>query len=805
MLRNYFKTTFRTLWKHKSHTIINVLGLSLGIASCVVIFLVLRYELSFDTFHANADRVFRVVTTFNRDGEEHRQVGTPKPFPVAFAQDFAQEAQVIPIEQYHYWNRVRVGERSIIMEETPNEGVTIALTENAYLDFFDFPLVTGNPEQVLRQPNEVVITQTVADRLFDDPSEAMGTIINLDDSLDLKIVGVMEPLPANTDFPFEMLISYATLGRNQAVANEEAWWSNSSDFQVFVMLNEAVSAAQVEDQLPAFLAKYAGENYNDDKTLVLQPLADMHFNADFPNFMYRSMSREVIGGMALVALLIILTACINFVNLATALSTQRAREVGVRKVLGSSRGQLILQFLGEAALITLFAVILGLGLTELAVVKLNNFAEYQNAIHLSFSGSTVAFFLALTVVVTLLAGMYPAWVLARFRPIEAIKNQVSQRTTSKFSLRQGLVVFQFAVTQALIIGTLVIAYQLRYIEEAPLGFDKEAVVVAQFSEHTPQDLEEMRNRIASHSGVEHFSLSMSPALSGSFWISNFYVPGDSSDVDRHAQRQFADEHYLDTYGIQLIAGEGLIPSGTTNRYVVNETFARRLGYDPPADIVGTSISFDGRQNNLPVTGVVADYNVASLQQKIGPLVISNGADRYQTMNLKINMAQAPDVLRHVEGVWRDIYPEAPFDYEFLDEAMAQFYASYSRTFALIQVFSGVAILIGCLGLYGLVTFMAEQKTKEIGVRKVLGATVFNIINLFSKEFIKLVLLAFLLAAPLAYYVMRGWLQNFEYRIDLGWSVFASGIVATLVITLLTVGYRSLRAALANPVDSLRSE
>ena len=803
MLRNYFKTTFRTLWKHKSHTIINVLGLSLGIASCVVIFLVLRYELSFDTFHANADRVFRVVTTFNRDGEEHQQVGTPKPFPVAFAQDFAQEAQVLTIELYHYWNRVRVGERSIIMEETPNEGVTIAFTEPAYLDFFDFPLLTGNPAQVLRQPNEVVITQTVAKRLFDDPSEAMGTIINLDDSLDLKIVGVMEPLPVNTDFPFEMLISYSTLGRE--TPDSEQWGSNSSDFQVFIMLNEAVSAAQVEDQLPAFLTKYAGEHYIEDKTLSLQPLADMHFNPDFSNFMYRSMSREVIGGMALVALLIILAACINFVNLATALSTQRAREVGVRKVLGSSRGQLILQFLGEAALITLFAVILGLGLTELAVVKLNSFVEYQNAIDLSFSGSTVAFFGALTVIVTLLAGLYPAWVLARFRPIEAIKNQVSQRTTSQFSLRQGLVVFQFAVTQVLIIGTLVIAYQLRYIEEAPLGFDKEAVVVVQFEEHTPQDLEEMRNRIASHSGVEHFSLSMSPALSGSFWISNFYVPGDSSDTDRNAQRQFADEHYLDTYGIRLIAGEGLTPSDTTNRYLVNETFARRLGYDPPADIVGTSISFDGRQNNLPVTGVVADYNVASLQQKIGPLVISNRADRYQTMNLKINMAQAQDVLRHVEGVWKDIYPEAPFDYEFLDEAMAQFYASYSRTFALIQVFSGIAILIGCLGLYGLVTFMAEQKTKEIGVRKVLGATVFNIINLFSKEFIKLVLLAFVLAAPLAYYVMRGWLQNFEYRIDLGWGVFVGGIVATLVITLLTVGYRSLRAALANPVDSLRSE
>ena len=803
MLRNYFTTAFRSLWKNKSHTIINVLGLSLGIASCVVIFLVLRYELSFDTFHTNADRVFRVITDFSRDGSKHVQVGTPKPFPIAFREDFKQEAQVLPIELYHYWNQVKVGDKTMIMEETPNEGVKIAFTENAYFDFFDFPLRTGNPRQVLRQPNEVVITQTVAERLFDDPAESMGAVINLDDSLDLKITGIMEPLPRNTDFPFEMLISYSTLDREQAA--DEGWGSNSTDFQVFVMLHDQVKAWQVEDRLPDFLTKYAGEGYNEDKTLVLQPLADLHFNPDLPNFMYRSMSRELIWGMGLVALLIVLAACINFVNLATALSTKRAKEVGVRKVLGSSQQQLMLQFLGEAALTTLLAVILSLGFVELAVLKLNSFEEYQDAIRLSFSGRTVAFFVGLTVAVTLLAGVYPAWVLTRFQPVQAIKNQLSTPTHRRFSLRQGLVVFQFGITQVLIISTLVIAYQLHFVQNVPLGFDKEAVVIAQFPEHTPQDLEQMRNRIASHSGVEHFSLSMSPAMSGSFWISNFYVQGDSSDTDRHAQRQFADEHYFETYGIQLIAGEGLVPSDTTNRYVVNETFARQLGYDPPEAIVGTSISFNGRQNNLPITGVVADYNVTSLEEKIDPLVISTRAEKYRSMNLKINMAQAQDVLRHVEEVWRDIYPEAPFDYEFLDESMAQFYQSYTRTFTLIQFFSGIAILIGCLGLYGLVTFMAEQKTKEIGVRKVLGATVFNIVHLFSKEFLKLVVIAFILAAPLAYYVMSGWLQNFEYRIDLGWGVFLGGIASTLLITLLTVGYRSVRAAMANPVDSLRNE
>ena len=709
----------------------------------------------------------------------------------------------MPIELYHYWNQVKVGDRAIIMEETPNEGVTIAFTENAYLNFFDFPLVAGDPQHVLRQPNEVVITQTVAERLFDVPSEALGTVINLDDSLDLKITGVMKPLPRNTDFPFEMLISHSTLGREQAA--DEGWGSNSSDFQVFVMLHDLVTAEQVEDRLPDFLAKYAGNSYNEDKRLSLQPLADLHFNSDFPNFMYRSMPREVIWGMGFVALLIILTACINFVNLATALSAKRAKEVGVRKVLGSSRRQLILQFLGEAALTTLLAVVLSLGLVELAVLQLNRFAEYQNAIHLSFSPRTAAFFLLLAGVVTLLAGLYPARVLTRFQPVPAMKNQLSDSPSRRFSLRQGLVVFQFGVTQTLVIGTLVIAYQLHFVQETPLGFDKEAVVVVEFPEHTAQDLEQMRNRIATHSGVEHFSFSMTPAMSGSFWISNFYVQGDSSERSRHTQQQFADERYFETYGMQLVAGEGLIPSDTANRFVVNETFARKLGYDSPEAIVGTSISFNGRQNNLPITGVVADYNMASLQQEIGPLVISTHPEMYRSMNLKINMGQAQAVLQHAEAVWRDIYPGTPFHYEFLDETMGQFYEHYTRTFTLIQVFSGIAILIGCLGLYGLVTFMAEQKTKEIGVRKVLGATVFNIIHLFSREFIKLVLIAFVIAAPLAYFVMKGWLQNFAYQIDIGLPIFLWGILATLTIALLTVGYRSVRAALANPVDSLRNE
>ena len=802
MLSNYLKTALRTLWKHKSHTLINVLGLSLGISACLVIFSVLRYELSFDAFHPQADRIFRVFTVFERE-ERSYQVGTPRPFLTAFQQDFDQEAEVLPIEIYQYWNQVKTRDKTIVLESKPGEGPKIAFTQNQYFQFFNFPLLQGDPNQVLRQPNEVVIAQPLAERLFGQASEALGAIINVDDSLELKVTGIMEPVPKNTDFPFEMLISYNTLPRDQSP--EEGWGSNSTDYQVFVRLRHQVDAAQVEERLPAFLTKYAGEDYLEDKQPALQPLSDLHFNKDLPTFKYRTMPREVLWGMGWVALLIIVTACINFVNLATALSTQRAKEVGVRKALGSSRFQLMSQFLSEALIITLVAVGVSLGFAELAIIQLGNFAEYRDAIHLSFSPPTLVFLLLLILGITLVAGGYPAWVLTRFSPVQVVKGTLSRRVGHRVTLRQALVVFQFGITQALIIGTLAVAYQLNFLKDAPLGFDEEAILFVQFPAHTTQDLDYMRNQIASHSGVQAFSLSMDPAMSGNFWFSNFFVQGDSSDVDRHTQRQFADEHYFATYGMELLAGEGLHPSDTTNRYVVNETFMRSLGYTSAEEIIGTHISFHGRQHPFPITGVVADYNMTALTEKINPLVISSESGNYRTMNLKINMAQAQDVLQHVEKVWKDIYPESPFDYEFLDESMEQFYESYARTFTLIQVFSGVAILIGSLGLYGLVTFMAEQKTKEIGVRKVLGASVLNIVNMFSWEFAKLIFIAFAIAAPLAFYVMRGWLENFEYRIQLGAPIFLGGILATLLIALLTVSYRSVRAALANPIDSLRNE
>ena len=803
MLTNYFKTTFRNLWKHKSHTLINVLGLSLGITACLVIFLVLRFELSFDAFHPQADRIYRLVTTFPQQSTMRHQTGVPRPLPAALRQDFSEEAEVLIVEEYFNWNLAKVGEKTVELKETDNGGLPIAFTENGYFSFFNFSLLAGDAQQVLQEPNEVVITQSIAEKLFPDVAAAMGSVINLDDSMGLKVAGVMANLPENTDFPFEMLISYSTLGRNQTTDQQE-WGSRSSSFQVFARLSENVTSAQIEAQLPSFLIKYAGEDNAEGVQMSLQPLADLHVSADFSNFRYRSIPRALIWGMGLVGLLIILTACVNFINLSTALATQRAKEVGVRKVLGSTRGQLVTQFLAEAVLMTLLATALALVLTELSLTQLNKMNQYAS-VSLEFSATIVLFLIGLVIGVTILAGLYPAWVLTRFQPVQALKNQISSRVNSRFSLREGLIVFQFGITQMLIIGTIAVAYQMHYIQTTPMGFDQDAVVVMEFEENTPQTLQRMRNGIANYPGVESFSFSLSPAMSEDYWTSNFKIAGDTSGVDRReALRLMTDEHYLATYGIKLVAGEGLVSSDTTNRFVVNEAFVRSLGYDSPEAILGTFMSFGGEQE-FPITGVVQDYHAHSLEETIKPLVMSSSSNMFQTINIKINMQQASSVIAHLEQVWKEVYPEAPFDYQFQDEMMAKFYQSYTQTFSLIQVFAGVSILIGCLGLYGLVTFMAERKTKEIGVRKVLGASVLNILSIFSREFTKLILMAFVIAAPLAYWAMRGWLQNFAYKIDLGVGIFLWGMLATLVIALATVGYRSVRAALANPVDSLRNE
>lgn len=794
MLNNYFKIALRNLWKHKSYTVINVMGLALGIASSMVIYYIVQYELSFDTFHKHADRIYRITSSVKHGEETHYFNAVPKPLPEAFRQDFAGDIEkLLVVEQT--LGRVKIEDETIFIEEA------IAFTENGYFTFFDFPLVAGNSSTVLNKPNEVVFSEALSKKLFGSAEHAIGKVfsfISNDRSYELEVTGIMQDLPKNTDFEFKMLISYSSKREDE----EYVWDSWNSAFNVYVLLSDNIMPEALTSQFDQFLRKYAGEENVEkaNRSLHLQPLEDMHYNEKYPGFPDRIMSKETLAGLILLAGLLVILACVNFVNLATAISTKRSKEVGIRKTLGSSRKQIILHFMGEALFVTLLASLLALCLAELGLVQLKKLYTHLEPVSLQLNMSGVVFFLLLIGIITNVAGFYPGWLLSRFKPVHMFKPVMVVVHRRRFSLRQGLVVFQFFISQVFIVCTLVIAQQLNFVRSAPLGFDENAIITVDLRDRSPQSRERFKTMLSGEAGVENMTFSAFSAISQNMYGGTYTIEGQE---EKQASLQFADRQFFDTHGMELLAGTVFTPSDSGSGFVVNESFVQALGLEQPQQALGKFVSVWSFE--LPIVGVVANYHTNDFGQKIHPLLITNHSPQYGNLSIKVDMSHMQNVIKKLEEAWKLTYPEYTFRYEFLDERVAGFYRDYDRNFSLAQVFAGMAIFIGCLGLYGLVMFMVERKTKEIGIRKVLGASIRHILSFFSKEFIKLVLIAFVLAAPLAYYLMQQWLQNFAYKIEIGFVVYAGSLLFILALVLFTVGYQSVKAALANPVDALRDE
>nr|WKN37790.1 ABC transporter permease [Tunicatimonas sp. TK19036] len=797
MLKNYLKVALRNLWKRKAQTLINVLGLSLGLASAIVIFLIVRYELSFDRFHTKVDRVYRIVTDFKSPDGEGGNSGVPRPLPEALRQDFPDVfAQIVPVEEYQNHRRVKVGDKTLFLDEM------IAYTETGYLQLFDFPLLEGNAEKALSLPNEVLITQAVAQTLFGRSSDVVGEVINLNDMYELKVAGVLADLPAQTDLAFEMLISFSTIVRNRL--EDEEWDNYNSAFQVYALLNEKTSPGDLQAQLTNYLSSYTADSDGWDAFLRLQPLTSIHHEGKYGGVPHRKAPHAILNGLLGLGAILVLLACINFINLATAVSTRRSKEIGVRKVVGSSRRQIAGYFLGEAFLVTVLATALALGLAEVSLIQLQHLYDYLQNVHLVIDLSLMLFLLILVLVVTLLAGGYPALLLSRFRPVQMFKTYLHAPQRNRLTVRRILVVFQFFAAQLFIVSVLVVGQQLQYLLEAPLGFNRQAILTLNFPDDDPQKQQRFKQTLQNHTGVEALSLSGHTAISQSRMATLIGYDGKSKEgSEDFAYYQFADADYFTTHQMTFLAGGTYPPSDSGSGFVANEAFVREVGATSPEEVIGKYVAMNDLA--LPIVGVVADYHTYTFDSQIPPLLITNYSPGYHYLNLKVNMVQADAVVKQLQQSWQESYPEFEFHYRFLDEALEGFYANYQRLLSLTQLFSGIAIAIGCLGLYGLVLFMAEQRTKEIGIRKVLGASVQQLLMLFSGEFLKLVLIAFCLAAPLAYFMMRQWLQSFEYRISIGLTIFVGCLLITLLLVMVTVGYRATRAALANPVDSLRNE
>ncbi len=608
-------------------------------------------------------------------------------------------------------------------------------------------------------------------------------------------------MPTNTDYPINLAVSHATYAQS-AEYKEQYEPSRSSFYQVFVKLREGASAEQVNARFPAMVEKYLDkETAEKYLTHKLQPVDEWHFSTTVDNFAERSVSREAMTSLGLVGIFLLITACINFINLTTAQAVKRSKEVGVRKVLGSSRQQLIGQFMGETALLTFVSILISYLLAANLLPMLSGLLGLPLDFSMMNDLTTWLYLLAVGVAVSVLAGFYPSIVLSAFRPVSTLKNNFSARSSKGLLLRKGLIIFQFGLSQLLIICTVVVLSQMHYFSNASVGFEKEAIVTVNLPKSDAQAVETIRNQLNRESSVKEvsFSLNTPAATMNKYWT---YFGHQALEDEGMSEIKFIDEQFLGFYNIPLLSGRNVLPSDST-QILVNETFLKEIGVSEPEAALGETVAFYGIEGE--VVGVFQNFHSLSLKEDIPPLMLVHSPRNFQNASVKINMAQAGEAIAAIENQWMQHFPEYYFSYKFLDDDLATMYEQERKTSRLLLIFSLVAIFIGCLGLYGLISFMAVQKEKEVGIRKVLGGTVTHIIYIFTKDFVILLGVAFLLAAPLGYYYMQQWLNDFTYSISMEWWMFVIAALAGLLIAGATVSFRSFRAATANPVKALRSE
>lgn len=804
MFKNYVITAYRNLLRKRASTFFNIAGLTLGITGSIVLFLLLHHTLTFDRFQSKYDRIYRVVSESDNNGEKFYTPGIPTVLSPAFKTDFP-EAEDVAFTSYTQDGLIlipqRTGEPKKYYEE---DG--IAFTEQSFFRIFDWKPLHGDLTAAIKNPNEAVLAKSIAVKYF-GRENAIGEIFNFDD-VDYKVTAVVDDPADNTDFPFTIILSYETVRKNY---EEQDWGSTSSNNHNYFVLKEGVDISTLEARMADFTNKHIGKDNYDHRIFNIQPLSTVHYDTRYHGYSYNVTSKGEILTISLIAVFLILTGCINFINLSTAESIKRSKEVGIRKSLGSSRSQLVLQFLGETGIVTFVSILLALVLSQLVLSYLNPFMDLNLSINLMTNSALIAFLVIILVSVSLLSGVYPAFIMSAFKPAMVMKAS-SSHSAGGFFMRRGLVVFQFVISQLLIIGTIVIIQQMNYLKTKDMGYNKDAIIVMSIPEQETfaknQELKSskmrtLKNEIIRQAGVEHASLSNTPPSSGNVNGTSFVMEGESDEQQKDTQVKTVDGDYITLFGLKLIAGRNLNDYDTATEYVVNRQFAKIAGYDNPQDIIGKRVKLWGHL--CPVVGVVEDFHTTSLHQKIEPTVLFNRLSNYRTLSVKVNPNNYQASIDAAKKLWEDAYPKHIFEYTFLDERIREFYESEGKMSVVIGAFTTIAIVIGCIGLFGLATFMANQRIKEIGVRKVLGASVQGIVFSFSKEFIVLIVISFVLAAPLGWLAMRSWLQEFEYRINLGPVIFATALITTLVIALITVGYKSFQAATANPVNSLRNE
>ena len=810
MLLNNLRISIRTLRKNRVYTAINVLGLTAGIAAALLIFRIVKYELSFNADFENADRIVRVVSVV-KTSEEGEVPNVCTPIPAMDGIENVPQFEASSRIKEH-WCMVTVPDPNgeVPLRKFNFESDELAFfAEPEFFEVFSLKWLAGDPATALNDPSTVVLTKTWAEKCFDNWSEATGKTILIDNIIPVAVKGVVDDFPVNTDFPLTFLISYSTLKAYAAYFfyDPDSWGNCSSNNQVYALLRDKNQM----DEANLILAKvgekeYSGGTNVQGRVHLLQPLSDLHYNPDYHHSGTHRTEKSRLRILSIIGILILVMACFNFINLATAQASLRAKEVGVRKTLGGRRSQLIGQFMTEIALLVVVSTIMGSALATVSAPLLKHVSHVPDALPM-FNNPIVWMFLAgACIVVTLLAGLYPSLALAGFQPVMALKSNFNNTLIGGTPLRKSLVVLQFVIAQGLIISAMITILQLDYIRSRDLGFSKDLVYTFGFNSDsiTIARQQALKQRMLQIPGVEVASLSSDQPMSGNTWTSNFKYADRPEDEPYGINQKFCDADYAKTYGIRLLAGRWFVPSDTIREGVVNMTLLNKLGIANPQEIVGQRMRVGGRRI-VDIVGVMEDIHQHSLRHNHEPLLLTTRKEFYWEAGLKIRPDNISTTLASVKSAFDEVLPEQVFSGRFLDERIAQFYEDDKRLSATCKAFGLLAIIISCLGLFGLATHAAAQRVKEIGIRKVLGASITGILTLLSKDFLRLVLIALLLASPLAWYLMNRWLTNFAYRIDIPWTVFVLAGVLAVAIAFATVSFQSLRAALANPVESLRSE
>jgi predicted permease len=797
MFKNYFKTAFRSLSANKVYSIITIAGLGVGIAVCLIIFVFIRYQESFDTFHHNKARIYRVMTTSDKNEPD---AAVPWPLPAALANDFPDWKTT---STFGFTNiQMMAMDKAGHPEKKFKEKDGVFALDPSFFSIFDFPFLAGDPSKALQDPHSAIMTRSAADRYFGDWKQAIGRVIKFDGHPLFTITAILADPPSNTDFQLKVVVPTTFF---KGWAKSKDWWSINGAHGAYTLLPPNVMVQKADQQLNTFSKKY--RTPDNKSTQTLQPLNQVHFDDKTGNYSGKIITTDRIHTLWLIAAFILLIACVNFINLSTAQAVNRSREVGVRKVLGGNRQQLTLQFLLEAGVLVLASVLLAILLTAGLLAPVSKILNIPLSFDLFRQTPVLLFLAGTTAGVTLLAGFYPALVLSSFNPITALKSKLAAKSNRGISMRRGLVVLQFVIAQALIIGTLLIIRQLNYFSNASMGFSKEAIVTVPFQNDSIglTKIDYLRNQLLGMKGVEQVSFNNTSPADDDNWWTGFNFDHATKGINFAAIDKWVDADYLKTYSLPLVAGRNITRTDSIKEFMVNETLAKKLGFVNPQDILNKQINLWNGFAVGPIVGVIKDFNPSSLKDSLAPVFLVSNRKGFNAAGIKIAGSDMPATLHAIERLWNNTFPEFVFEYQFLDEKIASFYKDETELSRLYKIFASIAIFLSCLGLYGLASFMAVQRIKEVGIRKVLGATAANIIYLFSKEFIALIGIAFVIAAPIAWYYVHKWLQHYVYRIPISGWIFAVGGLLAILIALLTVSFQAFKAARVNPVKNLRTE